>query len=1353
MATKPTGLKIKRDKNKFSASWTNKSSNKKSVSKIIYKYRVKKKKGKWGKWSKDHKINKASKVNNFYSANLDKALLAVEFAVKTYTDAWSGFATKKFTLDKPKKPSASVTETTYPSATFSWSVTVSNKDSYVYRRMKYKTLLEQNAGESPGRGWPKKFSEYGKGADADPASKSFPVVEETSTIANKKYTRWYQFQAVGPAGTTDSSIVGIRYALPNEPSVDSKSISVGKDKSSFHVTFSYSIPRSYSVPISSIMPQYYIGTPASVDTEINPPATGWTDTVTTAPPSGASNVDGKASFYTSGVVGDNQCLWVRVVSKNSDKQNQQVPSDPCLAYLGTLSKPTNVDVEPIDPTSLRTTVKAKNNTGVPESFIAIYHVVGEENKEEVCVGVIPNGESKTVVQFSKYEETPDIRLYTIVGSAVPSSKFKETTDTQVDDTKLYFRQVIDSYKEVVTDGTENPSDKWWYEKSGDNYIPTDDETVEKLLSTDIEVDDFKNYYTYAQGEYIPVDPEGDENPSQEGWYEDKVYYEPDNLYYVVQLNPSGNPKSSHWYEVDGESLYSITNLWSSEAVNTSPTIKTPQNIVAEPSVASGSVRVNWDWPWKNADVAELSWSKNPEAWESTQEPSKYEISKAKPSSWVISDLENGESWYIRVRLGVSDADGTNYGPYGNAKPWPLPLTSNPATPLISVSKNTITEDGETTVSWYYSSADGTQQKSATLYEVVEENGSKAYNELTTVGSEQYVNINAKDEKYSWSVGEEHTLAVNVQSSAGMVSGYSNEVTVRVAEKAKCKIVDASFVDGVLTEMPITFSGIEEYVLTEDLVPEEGKQYYSRSDIAEHDYTEIGDIPPDRYQEIDDPVGNPAEQGWYEYSNDEYVLTQDTEVIEGKTYYTKFSENPKENGWYELEDEIYILTSDTSMVSEKDYYIQSGDPEYSYSLVIDPSSPKDNGYFERKPLDDDSITTAVIKRAEDFSQSRPDDSEFDGFNGETIYSGNPDENGTFTVNVSDLVGSLDDRAYYILELNTQDNLGQPAKDEIPFTVSWTHQAWYPEARVEIDQNETVAFLYPVAPKSSIQYIRTEDEEIYEDKKYYEASAVLDPVVEEIDTYFEFVNSAYVYTKDTSIDSGKTYYVVSQVENPVIEEIENYYEYSTIDVCDIYRLSVDKPELIYEGAIFGETYVDPYPTIGEYGGHRFVCRTPNGDYITDEDEIAWLDTGEEDGDRFETHSNIIDFDGERVFLLYEVDLSSSWSKDFQETRYLGGSIQGDWNPGVSRTGSMNVTTVSDYDQETIRLMHKLANYPGVCHVRTKDGASFSADVQVNETYEYTRAPRFNKYDLSITRVDAETLDAMTLDDWLKTQEVSE
>lgn len=53
---------------------------------------------------------------------------------------------------------------------------------------------------------------------------------------------------------------------------------------------------------------------------------------------------------------------------------------------------------------------------------------------------------------------------------------------------------------------------------------------------------------------------------------------------------------------------------------------------------------------------------------------------------------------------------------------------------------------------------------------------------------------------------------------------------------------------------------------------------------------------DVYTAVESPSGNPATQGWYEESEGVYTQTADTEVTEGKTYYTKSEvEQKDENG--------------------------------------------------------------------------------------------------------------------------------------------------------------------------------------------------------------------------------------------------------------------------------------------------------------------------------------------------------------------------------------------------------------------------------------------------------------------------
>ena len=237
-------------------------------------------------------------------------------------------------------------------------------------------------------------------------------------------------------------------------------------------------------------------------------------------------------------------------------------------------------------------------------------------------------------------------------------------------------------------------------------------------------------------------------------------------------------------------------------------------------------------------------------------------------------------------------------------------------------------------------------------------------------------------------------------------------------------------------------------------------------------------------------------------------------------------------------------------------------------------------------------------------------------------------------------------------------------------------------------------------------------------------------------------------EATAEIDRTNYI-AKITPSLPEELPTGWEMDPGDVCDIYRLSADKPELIVENGTFGTTYVDPYPAIGEYGGHRVVFKTVNGDYITTDGTYAWVDLDAEDDDIFEIDRSIIDFDGDQIEFLYNIDLSNTWKKDFTETKYLGGSVQGDWNPAVSRTGTASTMSVITQDQDTIKDFRRLADYPGICHIRTRDGSSYSADIQVSENMSY-QSFELASYSLSITRVDGQSLDGLTLAEWEEMQQ---
>lgn len=154
---------------------------------------------------------------------------------------------------------------------------------------------------------------------------------------------------------------------------------------------------------------------------------------------------------------------------------------------------------------------------------------------------------------------------------------------------------------------------------------------------------------------------------------------------------------------------------------------------------------------------------------------------------------------------------------------------------------------------------------------------------------------------------------------------------------------------------------------------------------------------------------------------------------------------------------------------------------------------------------------------------------------------------------------------------------------------------------------------------------------------------------------------------------------------------------------------------------------------------------GDYITD-DGPAWNDY---DGS-IDTKFQLINFDGNELPLKYNVSLDNSWNKSFTTTHYLGGSIEGDWMAGVERTGSLKGVNLDDYDPEGYDMFRELAEYTGVCNVRTIDGTNIKANVNVGDSSTFNQAGHPHDITLNLTRVDPTEEDGMTLAQWESAEE---
>ena len=61
-----------------------------------------------------------------------------------------------------------------------------------------------------------------------------------------------------------------------------------------------------------------------------------------------------------------------------------------------------------------------------------------------------------------------------------------------------------------------------------------------------------------------------------------------------------------------------------------------------------------------------------------------------------------------------------------------------------------------------------------------------------------------------------------------------------------------------------------------------------------------------------------------------------------------------------------------------------------------------------------------------------------------------------------------------------------------------------------------------------------------------------------------------------------------------------------------------------------------------------------------------------------------------------------------------------------------------------------YSGICHVRTTDGANFTANVNVQSGSTYNSPGHPESVSLTITRVDNPRADGMTLAEWQPEEE---
>ena len=642
---------------------------------------------------------------------------------------------------------------------------------------------------------------------------------------------------------------------------------------------------------------------------------------------------------------------------------------------------------------------------------------------------------------------------------------------------------------------------------------------------------------------------------------------------------------------------------SDSAIDSDIVAVAPATVTITEGPRDETARIGWSWSWGDALQAELAWSEHEEAWESTDEPSTYTVVDKGASSWVIAGLETGKKYFFRVRL-IGEVDNEEViGPW--SKTVTYEVTGVPDRPVLSLNKTVIGEGESVTARWAYGATVGTEQAYAEICLVTFEEDDND-NTVPVYGDViAHTDVDQSIEiKQDWTTGTTYYFAVRITTTSGMQTEWSDAVGLNVAAPATIAITQSSI------SPPAAY-----YV-----------------DITTHTNTYVNDVLTDMTVDMEQETHN---------------------VVGGMTsalYETLYT--PADDVTVTV-----VVNGDTKTVTTVEKVVTFSGGTYLKTMPLT-VTVTGAGTF--------GTTIVAIERAENYHVDRPDEKDFDGYVGETIVSRTQQGEAQMTINVDDLIGSLDDGGKYNLVATIIDEHGQSASYTMPFAVNWTHKAWVPSAEVTVDKYLRIAKIKPVAT--------------------------------------------------TSVVVG--------------------------DKCDIYRITADQPELIYKGATFGETYVDPYPAFGDACGHRIVMVTANGCY-TSASGLAWYDTSADDGDFLDEQQMIIDVDGNQIALPYNIKLSNRWTKDFKRTSYLGGSVRGDWNPAVTRDLTAETVLVRGDDLDKQLAMRDLAGYAGVAHIRTPDGSSLTCDIQIDEQQGYNT--KKVSYTLTILAIDPGDPVGMTLTEW--------
>ena len=985
---KPSGCSISRSGSWFTLTW-----------KIAAKNSNDGQKRRWyvnGKHRKTESIGKTATKTSVQVTDATISSVKIEIqddqkkAKKVKNLSASDWAGATFSFTKPPKSvaSMSLSDNYWNACTVSWGHegnAFTSTDNIWFVKTECETTFHS---EQESDSWT---------AEAHTVESSSFTKQESSLSASSQlgYVRKYRFRIRGKYGYNDWAYCSHYYSTPYVPVI--KSALINKNESGgINCSLVWNSPTNDFHPIDYSVVQYGIAVPGPGMS--CPSGISWSERPAMLDAPGDSD-DGD-SFYIDSTIDEDYCLFARVVNIHD---NNRAYSTPAMAegIVTRLSAPSGFSVTP-DYTTNRVAITISNESAVPDSNIAIVFrsITGGIATEQI-IGIVPNGVEAVTLQCPNLD-TPDewsLGAFAFVGDY---GSYILTEDTSIVSGKTYYTRTGNEEQTAtaIQNPTGNPHTSGYYEKYGDEYFISDDTTV----------DSNKTYYTLTA--VVPYEFTIVASPSSASL---STYYELDPAVSKDISYTSGSTTYTYsTYEIPNIKMRSQTQ-WQGGDIPRAPT-----NVMVQ-SPREGVALVTWDWAWKSADIAELSWSDHDDAWESTDQPETYRITNAHAAKWSIYGLESGTTWYIRVRLIKTTAGGENPGPWSD--PLGLDMASAPNAPILTCSKLSVTHEDAFTVSWEYESTDGTDQTDAVLRAAsLNNSGEVQYGDelRTDIGTNRSIDLIPDD--LGWETGNKYGFVLKVISESGKHSEWSEPVFITVAEPLTCSISSASF------------DSLYQYWKTGDTEIQNGTTYYtvSASAVASPDISDI-----DTYYE-------------YDYDHYGYRLTGDSVIDETKTYYT-------------LTGTAVQSPSASSLGS---YY------ERTVTNILD-EMPITVSATVSGGVDGQCNTNVSIDRISSYFVERPDETTYSGYAGETVYSSSVENASSISIGQEDLIGYLDDTASYRLTVYVYDDLDQMAEDYIDFTVRWAHQAGIPEATVEFDPEYSVVKITPSISVSAYEQGDTVD----------------------------------------------------------------------------------------------------------------------------------------------------------------------------------------------------------------------------------------------------------------------------------------